>query len=453
MISIKKEIDVFYERNVNGRYDKEAGKDSLEGDTYWNDIGMLWSNIGQNLERISFYNTSSDTHSTINSISREEYLRENKYSHEYDICIEIIVKITELTDEVRARLMMYGYDQKKSEEQTGELEEWDYWKQRCFIFDGKLAYCLRVWSVADAIEDKAKHIIGETTKNHELFLLIKNEEYREWLKGRLQAPENLILYAPVSTFEKHSLFRNLSYVHEFCRAQLPKDLGITPVSMFVLHEKQRSEENGVREISERVTIHRLYDEVKDTIREKYGDSEPDEFDSRWNVVERLDMDDGEYRKTHVYLVSEKGDIWNSCFPEDISEEEKPLQLCNNTWVLPAPYKTGDIVTIDCRPFRGIFHAVVVTAGDGDKVASPYCLWIQDGKPVLDQLCAVCDGFESVSPFYKLARYEGEMPENERIISEISQLLKNDCGQSKNIEEMFMKYGADEVEEKLRELLK
>ncbi len=428
MIELTKEIEVFYERNRNGYYFEEDGTERIGWTEYANEIGNIFGAINHDLKYLGFIKIFDETHDNINSVSRKEYFRENEYSHEFDIHIEVNIRLTELTTDVVMRLKTYGYDQKKAEEEEYGSNERLYWNLRGSLFNDKIEYYIPLRTISDEIEKEAEQLIGETTKNYEIFLLLKNDGYREWLKNRIDHPEDIIIYAPLEIQKKRELLHKLKFVHSFSDGCGSYDLSTSPVSMFVLHEKMRANENGIRNISERVTIHRTYSEVLDTIKEKYSEKEPDEFDHCWNIVERFDLRNGEYCKTGIYLVSEKGNIWNAYDPADLIEGNVPKQLCHTSFVLPAPFKSGDILTIDCRPFREVCHAVVIVSEndsgvDDDGVRTPYCLWIQDSKLILDEFCCICDGLESFSPFYKLKRIESELTANERILDEVSKWIK------------------------------
>lgn len=94
------------------------------------------------------------------------------------------------------------------------------------------------------------------------------------------------------------------------------------------------------------------------------------------------------------------------------------------WVdpnLPVPYHVGDILTIDCRPFAPLKHALLIKCGDNhdccclqglckDEVTS---LWTTGA---VKHRSLFGFGIDPIyTPIYRLSRYAGELPEEEKVL--------------------------------------
>lgn len=459
------EYEFFYERNKNGYQGEKL--DRFYGQNH-SDIDDLFENIISLMDYYELKKYSYDYEGDI-AIGKGIYLFLD-VSLEFRSAIEIKIDFSELDENALKKLNKKGYDCNKAEQ--GVFRRKDYWVFRCCTTCGcEVSYSID--SVLLSADKLLSDLLLEIIKKETLHL-IENEEYRKWLKYRIEQPEDVIFYAPIPLQKKRSLLHKLrlGYSYSDCYRFLEERMDTaqkeinnacsvgedTPDSMYMLREKMRVENNGIREVKECVSKHRTYGDVLDTIKGKYNGEEPDEFADRWNIVEKYDLKDGVYGKLWTKLISEKGEIWNGYCPSDLDKDKTPILQCNCIFVLPAPYESGDIITLDSRPFRKVCHAVVIFKGDNDEVFSPWCLWIQDGKPILDELCKCCDGFESVSPFFKLARFQGELPENEQIIGEVSRWLKSWV---KNVDDeeiaysalLDLKYNTDDWDNRLHEILK
>ncbi len=103
--------------------------------------------------------------------------------------------------------------------------------------------------------------------------------------------------------------------------------------------------------------------------------------------------------------------------------------------LPIPFRQGDIVTIDCRPFAPVEHAVIIEIGDNRDCCCVQLIYVgEDGKPHSAALkhahCFVDDYLSKLSPLYRLTAYEGELEENEKILRRIKDDMKRQKGEDK-----------------------
>lgn len=134
------------------------------------------------------------------------------------------------------------------------------------------------------------------------------------------------------------------------------------------------------------------------------------------VKDELDM-------TYTYLISPNGELWfanNGDFPRISFASSQDLNL-------PVPFDIGDIITIDCRPFAPLKHGVIIEKGNNRSCCCVQCAWIANNGDVrvgaLKHTTVFDDkSFVNVSPLYRAEIYNGELPENERCLKEISEFV-------------------------------
>lgn len=165
------------------------------------------------------------------------------------------------------------------------------------------------------------------------------------------------------------------------------------------------------------------------INEEYAELEKDEKEDAvyWyglekyvpGVVDELDM-------PYEYTIAPNGEIWftdNAYFPHRDFASSQDLNL-------PVPFEIGDIITIDCRPFAPLKHAVIVEIGDNWGCCTVQCMWVDnDGNINRGALkhSSVFDDkyFIQVSPLYRAEVYDGELPEKEACLRIISKYVCRD----------------------------
>lgn len=96
--------------------------------------------------------------------------------------------------------------------------------------------------------------------------------------------------------------------------------------------------------------------------------------------------------------------------------------------LPIPFHAGDIVTIDCRPFAPLSHAVILRIGDNFDCCSVWAMYREEdgtyktGALKHGYVFPHSAGFVPLSPLYRLTSYKGELSESERILGEVSSYI-------------------------------
>jgi hypothetical protein len=123
--------------------------------------------------------------------------------------------------------------------------------------------------------------------------------------------------------------------------------------------------------------------------------------------------------------------------------------------LPVPFHAGDIVTIDCRPFAPVVHAVILTVGDNrDCCCLQSACRSEEGKwetgGVKHGYCFPNE-FDYhllagvTSPLYRIATFKEELPEDEKLLGLVSQYVSGDEDRG---ESLFWVYTDEDVLKKI-----
>ena len=113
-----------------------------------------------------------------------------------------------------------------------------------------------------------------------------------------------------------------------------------------------------------------------------------------------------------------------------SRREYPDFSIYNDVNLPVPFHAGDIVTIDCRPFAPVSHAVILEVGDNRDCCCLQALYYA-GNGTWD-MGAVKHGHvfpngrsPALSPLYRLASFHGQFPKEERLLEQVSRHINGE----------------------------
>lgn len=146
----------------------------------------------------------------------------------------------------------------------------------------------------------------------------------------------------------------------------------------------------------------------------------------WFTIERwvgYDM-----KMKGYYTVSKYGEIWDYCCYDNDRLSHSFGYDNSLSLNLPVPFKSGDIITLDCRPFAPLSHAVVVSIGDNIDCCSVQCLYFTDDGKINIGALKHSDVFDSpihvlVSPLYKAEVIKEDLPDNEKILYDISKEIR------------------------------
>jgi len=160
-----------------------------------------------------------------------------------------------------------------------------------------------------------------------------------------------------------------------------------------------------------------------------GNEIPDDT-STWYEITRWDrLDDGENMSDRItWLLGHSGIIWGFDKVYDRwtwSDDGFNIGLGGGI-ELPTPFKPGDIVVVDMRPFTDSFHAVILWTDDVDNKHSPICMFInRAGNVEVGAINYLSPHPPCFSPLLRAKRYNGKLFGREIPLKFISECLKKD----------------------------
>lgn len=113
--------------------------------------------------------------------------------------------------------------------------------------------------------------------------------------------------------------------------------------------------------------------------------------------------------------------------------------------LPVPFRPGDIVEIDCRPFAPVTRAVILEVGENRDCCCLQVLFscgkgrwsvgaVKHGH-VYPRYCR-----PALSPLYRIARYQGPLPKVKQVLLQVSRHLQGDEKRGRALGEFVIETG-------------
>ena len=171
----------------------------------------------------------------------------------------------------------------------------------------------------------------------------------------------------------------------------------------------------------------------------------------WFVLEKWTLSEsGFYEKIINYYITLKGDIWFYKFDYDYKKkyEKNPdkslllekLDVCSHSGDLnlPTPFKVGDILTIDCRPFAELRKVLVVEIGDNRDCCCLQGLYIDNqdeihiGAIKHNSVFREYECIPKISSLYKAKISEDELSERDKALQIISEYLNGNEEKGKQL---------------------
>ena len=175
---------------------------------------------------------------------------------------------------------------------------------------------------------------------------------------------------------------------------------------------------------------------------KYVNEEYEELDEKekqdalyWYRLEKYAPQNGddELDWRCYYTVAPNGEIWYS---RDLKKDEGRSFDDSQDLNLPVPFEIGDMITIDCRPFAPVKHAVILEKGNNWGCCSVQCVWISENGKIrtgaLKHSTLFDDkSFIRVSPLYRAELLDGKLSPEEQPLKEISKFVYRNEEKGKN----------------------
>jgi len=159
---------------------------------------------------------------------------------------------------------------------------------------------------------------------------------------------------------------------------------------------------------------------------------------KWVPSEWDTSDTGGLKLSCKWVVNGFGEIWYfwlneydkyfKTLAQDSTEELLWFALRSRS-LLDAitPFQPGDIVEIDSMPFQAPFRAVITHVNNNRGCQDVKCLYIEHNRLKLSSLARLSHYTGRISPFFRAAIFQDELPENERDLDIISRAIKGRSG--------------------------
>lgn len=247
-----------------------------------------------------------------------------------------------------------------------------------------------------------------------------------------------IAYAAIPLKQKRDMFlqlalgknkshfrRQAGYIEQAIREMQPK-----PREFFYLkchyYVEDQTEEKGLEP-------YLTWNHIFERIQQYLGYLDDEEKEMTWFQVEKWSPDGtGKLKNDYDYTVFGTEVCY---FSHNTSSNWDWYKFSEDVDLnLPVPFHVGDIVTIDCRPFAPVNHAVILEVGDNWDCCCLQALY-REGDGTWDTGAvkhgSIFPGHHSpgLSPLYRLASFHGQLPEEERLLETVSRYIDGDeeCG--------------------------
>ena len=165
------------------------------------------------------------------------------------------------------------------------------------------------------------------------------------------------------------------------------------------------------------------------IRELMEEEEWDENTLCWTKVEKWIYDDCDLM-VHWYTYYFIGDEVVYFESHDPSSDHRDFRgyVDSINLLLPVPFKPGDIITLDVRPFAPVNKAVIIEADGNFDCCGTQILYPNENGAY--NIFALKHGhgfgenyYPILSPLYRAEIYKGELEEKQKILKDVSEFVK------------------------------
>ena len=196
------------------------------------------------------------------------------------------------------------------------------------------------------------------------------------------------------------------------------------------------------------------------LRREMAEDEWDADAPRWTVLEKWrhsDMHRMWCNPYTYYLIHDKVVYFEKNYWDGGEREWRPLWRLDPRLrpyaglgrpSLPTPFDTGDIITLDCRPFAPLAHGLVLLPHNRADGCKPYVLARNHGersssgrspwRPLsLGNGAGLHISMPGYSTLYRAETYDSELPEEERVLKDVQRWLGGDRARAKMLDDALM----------------
>lgn len=118
----------------------------------------------------------------------------------------------------------------------------------------------------------------------------------------------------------------------------------------------------------------------------------------------------------IFFANKQYELWEIC------KQDESLNL-------PVPFQMGDIIEVECMPFAGKHHALILSIGDNEDCCCVRELHVTE-KETLAEGALKHGGifspneFDATSPLYSAKRYNGKLSGKDEVLTRIQNYMRN-----------------------------
>jgi hypothetical protein len=171
----------------------------------------------------------------------------------------------------------------------------------------------------------------------------------------------------------------------------------------------------------------------DDQQKQYGEQDDSEYLSH-SIDKYVPGENGKMEEYCEWILNYSGDIWYFDYAEHFRPEswDDLYSYSGDTLNLPVPFKTGDIVMADCRPFAKERRVLITDVGDNADCCSVQCAYLKpNGKIDVGAfkhnnfMINSRDENSHIPGLYRAKRWLGELAEDEAPLAVLSAVMKKD----------------------------
>lgn len=207
--------------------------------------------------------------------------------------------------------------------------------------------------------------------------------------------------------------------------------------------------DAVPVISYQGALKYIYDNYLADMREKdLFPSQRKEIADFYFILERYKVIDTKCWKDYEYTLDSRGE---ALYFKRIKREDRKSEIYDTAFqgegmeFIPVPYRQGDILYIDCRPFLDPTYCLIYYVGDDRECCSVRCLYPQCGDIIGEGALKHGHFYSSIlsdssanyiSPLFRAELYNGILPKEYRFMEEIRIQLFRNAGLSGEMDKFF-----------------
>ncbi len=178
-------------------------------------------------------------------------------------------------------------------------------------------------------------------------------------------------------------------------------------------------------------LYSTFEEALEKANETVKYYKEDYDDLSWGIITKWEKDENGkmVARCEYHIVDSELKYINFENP-NIELESRYIEdmICMGDLYLPVPFSTGDLVEVNGAPFSPNFHGIIVDIGDNHD-----CCCVQGLARNRDGLWSIgavkhnIFGIQTApqkAMLYTIDRYYGELPEDEKVLKTVSEMLKN-----------------------------